>query len=184
MYRSLAALALALAPVVARAADEENPYKNAKVGDYAVYTVKSKFGDATMTQTVAAKTDKEATVKVSVAANFNGKEIKLPDQELKIDLTKPYDPTQGSGGLPGAEIKAEKDKDGKEKVKVGGKEYDATWTSYKTKIKAQNMEFTGTTKVWLSKDVPLGVVKLESVMEVAGQKVESTMELKETGNKK
>ena len=95
------ALALFVAPLAVRAADEENPYKNAKAGDYAVYVMKSKFGDATMTQTVTAKTDKEATVKVAMVANVNGKEFKLPEQEMKIDLTKPYDPTQGSGGVAG-----------------------------------------------------------------------------------
>ena len=48
LVRSLSVLALVLSPVVARAADEENPYKTAKTGDYAVYVMKSKFGDATM----------------------------------------------------------------------------------------------------------------------------------------
>ena len=35
--RLLAVVALVLAPLAVRAADEENPYKRAKVGDYAKY---------------------------------------------------------------------------------------------------------------------------------------------------
>lgn len=185
MYRPLVAVfILAVASVAARAADEENPFKTAKVGDYAVYTLTTKGGEGTMTQTVSAKTDKEVTVKLALVVTANGKEIKLPEQELKIDLTKPYDPTQGGGGIPGAEVKAEKDKDGKEKIKVGGKEYETTWTTYKTKVKAMGVELTGETKVWMSKDVPMGMVKTVAVTEVFGQKTEIVMELKETGNKK
>src|SRR5262245_57824374 len=37
-----AVLAIAVAPFVARAADEENPYKKAKVGDFATYKMTTK----------------------------------------------------------------------------------------------------------------------------------------------
>src|SRR5215208_891633 len=118
MLRSfVAVLVLAVAPIAVRAADEENPYKNAKVGDYATYTITTKAAgqtiDGTLTQTVTAKTDKEVTVKGAMVFKLGGKEQKFPEQEEKIDLTKPYDPTKGGGAnLPGGgEIKAEKDKD-------------------------------------------------------------------------
>jgi hypothetical protein len=191
MLRSfVAVLVLAVAPVAARAADEENPYKNAKVGDYATYTITTKAAgqtiDGTLTQTVTAKTDKEATVKGVMVFNLGGKEMKFPEQEEKIDLTKPYDPTKGGGAnLPGGagEIKAEKDKDGKEKIKVNDKEYDTTWTSYKVKIKAGGQEIAGDMKAWMTKDMP-GMVKMTMTADFMGQKIEMTTELKETGNKK
>ena len=184
--RVLACVVAVLVAPCAFAADEENPFKKVKVGDYANYKMTNKIAgmtlEGTMTQTISAKTDKEVTVKVT--GKVNGMDI--PAQEQKIDLTKPYDPTKGGGAnLPGGgEIKAEKDKDGKEKVKVGGKEYDTTWTTYKVKIKVMDQEITGEMKTWMSKDVPMGMVKMVMTADFAGQKIEMTTELKETGNKK
>jgi hypothetical protein len=189
MLRSfVAVLALAVASIAARAADEENPYKNTKVGDYAVYTLTTKSAgitaDGTATQTITAKSDKEATVKITIVVKVGDKEVKVPDQEVKIDLTKPYDPTQTANLPAGTEAKAEKDKEGKEKIKVAGKEYDATWTTYKTNVKAMGLEIKGETKVWTAKDVPLGVLKTVMTSDFGGQKSEVTIELKESGNKK
>jgi hypothetical protein len=172
------------APVVARAADEENPYKNVKVGDYAVYKMTTKVAGfdvaGTMTQSVVEKSDKEA--KIKVVANING--MDLPAQEQVIDLTKPYDRTK-VGGLPGGgEAKVEKGKEGKEKIKVGNKEYEATWTSYKVKANAMGQDISADVKTWMSKDVPMGMVKMQLTMDVMNMKVEMTMELTESGNKK
>lgn len=181
--RLLAALCLlAIVPIVS-AADEENPYKKTKVGDYATYKLTTKVAgmnlEGTLTQTCTAKSDKEATIKVT--GSVNGMEI--PEQEQKIDLTKPYDPTKAA--VPaGTEAKVEKLKDGKEKVKVGGKEYETNWESYKVKAKANDMEVEAEVKVWMSKDVPMLVVKLEATTEVAGMKIEVGMELSESGSKK
>src|SRR4051812_29517515 len=88
----LAALVVCLAPV-SRGADEENPFKKAKVGDWASYTMKTTaMGvniDAEMKTIVTAKDDKEVTIKTSLILN----KMDIPGQESKIDLTKPYDPT-------------------------------------------------------------------------------------------
>lgn len=179
-----AALAVAVAPLAARAADEENPYKSVKVGDFATYKMKVSVGpialDGTTTQSITAKTEKEATVKIT--ASINGMEA--PAQEQKVDLTKPYDPTKVGGGLPaGTEATVEKGKDGKEKIKVGGKEYDTTWTTYKVKAKANGMDIDAEVKVWQSKDVPMGMVKMEMTATVAKMDMKMTMELSESGNK-
>ena len=184
-----ATLVICCAPLAARAADEDNnPYKNAKVGDYATYDMSTKLAGfaikGTVTQTVTAKSDKEATVKVTGKIDFNGKEMDIPAQEQKIDLTKPYDPTK-VGNLPGgADAKVEKGKEGKEKIKVNGKEYDATWTSYKVKAKAMGQEIDADVKVWTAKAVPGGMIKMTMTAAIAGQDMEMTMELKDTGNKK
>jgi hypothetical protein len=180
--RLLVALLVALAPVAARAADEENPYKKVKVGDFATYKMTTKIGgqsiEATATQTVTAKDEKEATVKMTIKANG----MEVPGQEVKIDLTKPYDPTK-TGLPPGADVKVEKQKDGKEKLKAAGKEYDCKWESYTVTGKAMGLDIKAEVKVWQSKDLPLQVVKMESTAEVAGMKVETVMELAETGSK-
>lgn len=180
-----AALVVAVAPLSVRAADEENPYKNVKVGDFATYKMKVNVGpiaiDGTTTQSVTAKDDKEAKVKVT--ASVNGMEA--PAQEQTIDLTKPYDPTKVGGGLPGGgEAKVEKGKDGTEKVKAAGKEYETTWTTYKVKAKANGMDIDADIKVWTSKDVPMGMVKMTMKATVAKMDMEMTMELTEFGNKK
>ena len=69
-------LAICLVPFLARAADEEHPYKNVKKGDFATYKMKVKVGpldiDGTTTQTVTAKDDKEATVKVTASVAWDG----------------------------------------------------------------------------------------------------------------
>ena len=188
-YRSLAAvLTLAAVSVSARAADDENPYKNAKVGDYTTYTMVTKVAgfnvNGTITQSVTAKSDKEATIKVTGTVTFNGKDMEIPASEQTIDLTKPYDPTKGANLPGGAEAKVEKGKEGKEKLKVGGKEYDTTWTTYKVKAKAMGQDVDADMKTWMAKDVPSGMVKMTMTADIAGQKMEMTMELKETGNKK
>ncbi|HJZ93755.1 MAG TPA: hypothetical protein VKE40_22965 [Gemmataceae bacterium] len=178
-------LALAAAPLAAFGADEENPYKKAKVGDYATYKTTMKFAgmtlEGTMTQTVTAKSEKEATV--TITTKMNG--MDFPERKQTIDLTKPYDPLKVTSDLPaGVEAKVEKLKDGTEKLKVGDKSYDCKWETFKMKAKAAGLEIDTDAKVWQSKDTPLQLVKMEVTGEFGGQKMAMEMELSETGSKK
>ena len=187
MLRSfVAVVALAVAPVAVRAADEENPYKNAKVGDYSTYTTTTEIGkfnvSGTVTQKVIKKDDKEATIEMLATLEFGGNKKDLPAQTQKIDLTKPFDPTKGTALPGGGEAKIEKGKEGKEKIKVGGKEYDCTWTNYKVKAKFMNQDIDADMKVWIAKEIPTGVAKMTLTTDLGGQKMQMTMELKETGN--
>jgi hypothetical protein len=177
-----AVLTLAVAPF-AVAAEEENPYKKAKVGDYATYKMVTKvLGmniEGTVTQTVTAKDDKEVTVKTTGSAG----DMEFPAQEQKIDLTKPFDPTK-AGKLPaGADVKVEKLKDGTEKLKLGSKEHATKWETYKLKMKQMGVEFEAEMKIWQNKELNIPVVKMEMTADVAGNKMEVSMELTETGNK-
>jgi hypothetical protein len=179
--RSLSVLLLALAPVAAHAADEVNPFKNAKVGDFAKYNTVLLTGGAeikgTRVQTVTAASDKEISLKT--VTETLGKEVpnKRPDQ--KIDLTKPFDATADdfTGGT-----KWEKLKDGKEKVKVNGKEYECIWTTYKPVVPGK-VDLTGEMKVWQCKEVPF-VVKRTLTMKFNGNELSYTTELTEIGSKK
>jgi hypothetical protein len=177
-----AVLAICLAPFAVCGADDENPYKGAKKGDFATYKIKAKVGplevEGTTTQTVVAASDKE--VKVKVTASVNGMEA--PAQEQTIDLTKPYDPTK-VGGLPGTDATVEKGKDGKEKLTLNKKEYETTWTTYKVKAKVMGAEIDADMKVWSSKDVKMGIVKMEVTANIMKQEMKMTMELAESGNK-
>jgi hypothetical protein len=185
--RLLAALALA-AGAVSLAAQEPNPYAKAKVGDFATYKTSTKLAgiavDGTLTQQVTAANDKEVTI--AVTGKVSGQELPGP-VEYKIDLTKPFDPTQASGPLPpGTEMQVEKvkqDKERLEKVKVGDKTYDARVDVYKTKIKAGGMDFESRITAWVVKDLPVPMAKMELAADVDMQRLEVSMDLLETGNK-
>jgi hypothetical protein len=176
---------LLLSPLGAGAADEENPFKGAKVGDYARYDTVAKTGTVSLKtvrkQTVTAASDKEVSLKTVL--EVNGSEVATDRPEQKIDLTKPFDPTGSSEGVPTLSgLKWEKQGDGKEKVKVGGKEFDCTWISYKP-VATGKQEVEGELKVWLSKDVPW-VVKRALKLKRGPTEINYTTELIEFGNKK
>jgi hypothetical protein len=179
-FLSVCVLVVCVAPA-ARAADVENPFKNAKEGDWAKYKLTTSIMgnniEGALKMTVTAKSDKEATVKTTMT--FMGTE--LPGTELKIDLSKSYDPLTTLNMPKGMDAKIEKLDEGKEKIKIGKKEYDCTWTKVKSVTKVGDMEVTSEVKVWLCKDVPLsGMVKMEMKSDFA----KATMELEETGSKK
>jgi hypothetical protein len=179
MTARLCATLLVVAPLTAGAADDDNPFRRVKVGDSATYkltTTGAVPSDGTATRTVTARSDTEVTVKTVVKITGG----QAQESEEKIDLTRPYDPLTVPA-LPGAGVKLEKVKEGTEKVKVGGREYDARWTSYKVSGKLNGLDVTGEVKVWLSRDVPLALVKVQTTAEVAGKKLASVRELIETG---
>jgi len=169
--RMLAAIVLAITPFAVTAAEPENPYKNAKVGDTLTYKVTVKEGDVNLESTgvwtVTEKTEKQVTVKT--VATILGKE--QPAKETKIDLTKEYAPTG----------KFQKHKDGTERLKFGDKEYDCTWQSYKFEPGANAPErfaVQSELKFWFSKGVP-GFVKMNSSTKATNNETNVTMELTE-----
>jgi hypothetical protein len=175
----LAALLMFLPMVSHGQGKGDNPYKDAKVGDYVSFkmstSVMGKDLQMTMKQTVTAKSDTEATVKTAVSFM----EMELPGQTTKIDLTKPFDvaaaATQGKKGT------FEKKGEGKEKVKVGDKSYDCTWISGKVVADNKGMKIESDVKFWISKSVPLsGLVKMEMKSNIANV----NMELTGSGNEK
>ena len=182
MTARLCAALIGLAAAADAAADEENPFRRAKVGDFATYkltTTGLAASDGTATRTVTAKDDKEVVIRTVVKA---GGKDQPPVPDEKVDLSRPYNPLI----LPvvgGAPVKLEKVKEGAEKVKAGGREYDTRWTTYKVTGQLNGLDVTGEVKVWLSKDIPLALVKLHATAEVAGKKLETVHELVETGGK-
>jgi len=188
MRRSLffALFALALVPLAARAADAEHPFKNAKVGDFAVYTVTTKLGGitvpGTVTQTVTGRTEKELTIKAVTVVEGFGKKADPKEKEQKIDLTQPFDPSKAANVPAG--VKVTKGTSGTEKLKIAGKEYDCDWTAYNATGQANGKDVALEIKLWTAKGLAIGVAKTEVKTEVNGQKIELTMEMKEFGNKK
>src|SRR4051812_11229991 len=91
----IAAIACVLIAGAARAEDE-NPFKSAKVGDWVEYTTAMK-GDAfnfdgAMKQTIKAKTDEEVTLEISMKTPTG--DIK---QDTKIKLNQKFDPRRPLG---------------------------------------------------------------------------------------
>ncbi|HZZ77665.1 MAG TPA: hypothetical protein VFE62_04045 [Gemmataceae bacterium] len=165
---------VALFPLAAPAqGTKENPYKNAKVGDYVSYRMSTSAGgkefNIDIKQIVTAKDDKEVSLKTTTS--FNGKE--LPGQTTKVDLTKPFDPA--SSVLQGKKGTFEKKDEGKEKVKVGDKAYDCTWISGKVVAEFKGNKLESDVKFWVSKSVPLsGLVKMEMKSDFANVRMELT----------
>lgn len=176
MLMTLAVAVLSLAAF----AEDENPYKAAKIGDWAEYKSSTDANgfkmESKMKQTVTAKSDKEVTV--SIEMDMAGQKH---TQETKIDLTKAYDPA-AAGTQPGAKApKITKGKEGDETLTVGGKEYKSHWVESKMTIDMGGQSIESESKSWVSKDVPLGgLVKSETKMSTG---IKVTMELTGSGSK-
>ena len=171
---ALAVLVYSAAPELLQAADE-NPFKSAKVGDWVEFKQATQMAagnmEATMKQTVTAKDEKTVTLKMEVSANG----MKPPPQEVKIELDKPYDPTQTPENA-----KIEKLKEGDETITAGGKEYKCHWVQSKVTVDHEGTKFETESKSWISKDAPLGgLVKME--MEIKAMGTKTLMELTGSG---
>jgi hypothetical protein len=179
-HLSVAGLALLVLVMSARAEDGDNPLRKARVGDYLLYKMTTKVMDnnleVTLKQIVSRKDAKELTL--SSVATFAGEEV--PSKEMKIDLTKPYDPVRAAL-QDGKNGKFEKSGEGKETVTLGGKAYACTWLAGKVTAEVDGMKINAQVKMWFSKSVPLsGLVK----MEMNSPSSKMVMELTGSGNGK
>ena len=155
----------------------ENPLKNAKVGQWIEFTMKTgamgQEMEMTMRQTVVAKDAVSVTLKSETT--MMGK--KMPAQETKIMLDQPYEPyTQGY-----TDAKVTVLGEGDEAVSVNGKSYSCHWAKVKV-VATKPMATEATTKVWTCKEVPVsGMVRMETEADtnMGDQKMKTkmTMEL-------
>jgi hypothetical protein len=168
----LAAVAgICLIPTALRAGDD-NPFKKAKVGDWAEYKVTGLPYEARTKMTVVAADDKEVTYEVTASYTSMGKEIETPVQTLKVDLTKDYDPIIAAN-LKRTGTKIETTGEGTEKVKIGDKEFDTKWTKLKCTTTLNEFTVVSEYKMWLCKDVPLsGLVRMDSTIKDMTTRVE------------
>lgn len=179
--RMLAGLIAMLGFVPLLSADD-HPFKSVREGDWIEYKMTSKLlPQAMMTkQTVSSKTDKEVTIRVE--STMGG--AKQPPEETKIDLTKEFDPIkmlQGKDSPVSGEFK--KGNKGKDKVKVGGKDYDANWTEAELIADAMGQKVNTKIKIWQAKDAPMGgIVKMDMTMTIKDQTFEMNMELTGSGS--
>ena len=162
MRSILTAALLALFVPAAQVANEDNPFKSAKVGDWVEYKMTGPNMEGKTKMTITAKDDKEVTYEVTTTYSIMGKQMTNPIEKQKIDLTKSYDPIVAAN-LKGKDVKFENQGEGTEKIKVGGKELDTKWTKMKTTETGNNMTVVTDYKTWFSKDVPVsGLVGMET----------------------
>jgi hypothetical protein len=187
IIRACVCLGLLVIPLAVHA--DEHPYARVLVGDYATYSIKTKVAEVVVegivTQTVTAKTDKEVTVKITGKITFNENQQIIPPREQKLDLSKPFDPTKFYFPLPqGAEVQVQKAREGQEKISLRERSFYCTWTEYNIQAKAPGTDLSSVVKVWISQDIPMGVVKMimNATPPNTNQKLEVILELKEMGN--
>jgi hypothetical protein len=153
-------------------AGDDNPFRKAKVGDWAEYKVTGLPYEARTKMTVVAADDKEVTYEVAASYTSMGKEIETPIQKLKVDLTKDYDPIIAAN-LQRTGTKIETTGEGTEKVKIGDKELDTKWITLKCTTTTSQFTVISEYKMWLSKDVPLsGLVRMDTTIQGATTRVE------------
>lgn len=176
----LGVLCLPVLSLAARAADE-NPLKNAKVGQWIEYVMRTEAMGQKMEmqtkQSVVAKDDTSVTLRMETTMMGQ----KMPGQDMKIPLDKPYEPYAQNQDL--ADAKVTPLGDGQETITLGGKSYDCRWVKVKVVAsKPQAVEVTS--KVWSCTKVPVtGVVRMEtqSVMTMEGQAMTTSMAMELTG---
>jgi hypothetical protein len=148
--------------------DTDNPFRYAKTGDWVEYRMilsAMKLNDVRMKFTVSEKSGTEVTVQLTTAFNIGGAPGanmgEQPVKEVKIDLTKSYDPALLQCFPLAPTTKIEKLGNAKEKITVGGKEYDCTLHTIKVDEKGDGKDVQDV-KVWTSKSVPPpGIVKID-----------------------
>lgn len=146
----------------ALAGEEDHPYKNAKVGDYAIYASEGLF-DRTVTKTLVSKENGYLTFRVTDSAE---KDCRYYPEF--INLSKPY---PGEDGF-------EKVAEGSEKVRIAGKVYDARWISLK-RGRLGN-EPPQDLKVWYCRELSLPLLKSERT--IADLRLTIRLELVEFGH--
>ncbi|MGD0090427.1 MAG: hypothetical protein ABSE73_10955 [Planctomycetota bacterium] len=177
LFSTAALLCLA---VLATQAAEENPLKNAKVGDFVSHKITTNAGGMAMNmetkRTIINKTDTEVTIETCTKAM--GHETK---NTRVVKLDEKFDPKEIIlKAQPGATFK-ELGK-GEETITVAGKAMKTTWTSYELTGVGGQAAVSMKGKAWVCPDVPLGgMVKSESDM---GGRGTMTVELVDFGTAK
>jgi hypothetical protein len=179
MRATLSATILACFIVAVHGAEQENPWRTAKVGDWVSHKTTGTGFEGTSKMTITAKSDKEVTYKIEGTFTAAGKTMVAPVQMQTVDLTKPYDAISAAN-MKANNVKIETVGEGKEKLKVGGKEYETTWKKLKATTIVNEMKMVSEYKMWFCKDVPVnGLVRMD--IEAAG--FTSTLEITGSGSK-
>jgi len=173
-----AAVLVCFVPTI-QGADDDNPYRNAKVGDWVKYKMTGKNMEGSTKMTVTFKDDKELAFDVAASFSFMGNEQVAPVQTMKIDLTKSYDAVSAAN-LKANNVKIEKLDEGKQTLKAAGKDYETKWTKFRATTTLNEQVIVTDYTMWFCKDVPLsGLVR----MDTTASEITTRLELIGSGSK-
>ncbi|MFH0938285.1 MAG: hypothetical protein V1899_03260 [Planctomycetota bacterium] len=153
------------------AADEKNPFKVAKVGDWIEYKMSNGPINGTLKKTVIKKTDIETTIEM--VNNMGGQEMK---QQAVIKFNEKYDPLNPD--MLGSNVVIVDS--GEENFAVADKTYSTKWAAIETPL-VMDEKIMIKAKTWISTEVPLGGL-VKSITEIDGSIV--MLELIGFGNAK
>lgn len=182
-------LLFAVAAVWARAG-EENPFLNAKVGDWASYDMVNQMPNPAsgekmemkgkIVMVVAEKDDKEAKLRVDSEMTLPGMPQPMKQsQTTPIPLDQPYDAAQAmAAGVPGMNVTPGKPEP--KTIEAAGKTWDCEYSE--NKVENPQAGMTIVAKIWTSKELPFRLVRMESATNAAGMSVESTMVITGSGD--
>jgi hypothetical protein len=157
-----AAMLLCFAPAI-QGADDANPYRNAKVGDWVEYKLTGQNMEGSTRMTVVSKDDKELSFEVEASYSVMGNKMVAPVQRMKIDLTKAYEAISAAN-LKARNVTIEKLGEGTEKLKARGKAYETKWTTLRATATVNETTIVMDYKMWFCKDVPLsGLVRMDTI---------------------
>ena len=163
---------------------QDNPLAKTAVGDWAKYIVN------TVNETVPMMSAKDkpywryAAVVIDGSVRINGEyfvgENKAIDGGVIHNIKDRYEPAVGLTNSKNVKVVSTS----KEKVTAGGKQYDCTKIVRKVDQPVNEETFAaswiGTSTLWVSDAVPLGLVKMENAYHMKMTKDDEGMKIKET----
>ena len=156
------------------AADTDNPFHKAKVGDWAEYRMTGPNVEGKTKMTIVTASDKEVVYQVEATFTAFGQTQTAPVQKITVDLSQPYDAISGAN-MKQMGVTMEKVAEGTEKLKIGDKELDTKWTKSKYTTTAGGVTVVSEYKMWVCKDVPVsGLVRMDSTVGTTVTRVELT----------
>jgi hypothetical protein len=163
-------LLLLLVPI-SRGAEEENPLRKAKVGDWVEYRMTGKDTEGTTKMTIVTKTDKEVTYEIESTFSFMGNKQSAVQRQT-VDLTKPWDMISARN-IKENNVQLEKISEGRESLEAGGKKYETKWKKLKSTTTTSGFTVVVEHKMWFSPEVPVtGMVRLDTTTGDSATKIE------------
>lgn len=182
MNRFICALLVVASLTAANA--QNNPLAKTAVGDWAKYIVNTTNETIPMMSAKDKPHWRYAAVVLDDAVRINGEyfvgENKAIDGGTIHNLKDRYEPALGLRNSKNVKIVSTS----KEKITVGGKQYDCTKIVRKVDQPVNEATFgaswVGTSTLWVSDAVPLGLVKMENAYHTKMTKDDEGMKIKET----
>jgi len=130
---------------------------------------------AIMTQTLTDINPDSLIYEMSIKTSINGQDMEMPPQQQTVPAKIPAGTPTRPSEVPGVTIIEER----QEVVTVGDKSFNTRVTKFEMQGGEEQNNFTSTTTVWESDEVPGMMVRMESVTTFGGTTSQSTLALKQ-----